>query len=169
MIFRHRKIFCLSLFAVLAVFAAEALPHAIKFPMVWCLLSGALLLLLLSLRVRRLLTVALALLLATLACLSSAHVSGERNALIPIDEKELSVSVTVEHVTKKGENSTSFQGKAYLITDDGVVRARVTGTAKEAVDTGDILTGHAVFYLAEENSYSESQGFHGHIVFKEQI
>lgn len=164
MLFKHRRLFCISLFAILSVFLADLLPHTAKgfcFYLFTLLSLGAFLL---ALRYRRLFTVAFALLLAALAMLSAYQVSHKRSLLSEFGDGYRPTTVTLLSVTSKGESITG-EGEMVCLSEGKRYRIPVRVLAPVDAEIGDVLFGPAVFTLSEEDSYHFSRGIYGTVRF----
>ncbi len=165
MIFRHRRLLCLSLFALLSVAVAEQLPHAYKAPVFWTALTLALVLFALSLWKRRLLTVALALLLSSLAVFSSYQISYKRDAVSHLKNEALDMTVTV--VSVQGEDGRDYiaNGHMSVLVEGEPLSLPVKVVCPSAPSIGDVLFGKATYTPFESGAFQASQGFYGTVRF----
>ena len=166
MVLRHRRLFTLSLIAILSVFLAQALPHAAKaFLFFGVLLALGVFLVLFFCRKLRF-TPALALLLSALALLSSYQISAKEEAIAPYDQKTLPVSVTLITVTERSEESVRGEGELSLVDASGKrISARVRVSAPVSAVAGSVLYGEAFFSLPQ-SSYDEASGLFGTVTFR---
>ena len=112
MVLKHRRLLVISLSLLLAVFVAEALPHAVKAIGFWLLLLLSLLFFVFAWKRRHLFAVVLALCLAACAFFSSYQVT-HRKALAEIVAAEENglCSVTVLSVTGEEEDFYLAEGE----------------------------------------------------------
>ena len=165
MLFQNRRILSLSFAVIMTVILASFLPHAVLPVLTLVLFLLSLPLFVLTRWHHTALTIALALLLAALALLSSAIVSGKREALIAYEGKPLSSSVTLTEVSPPRGGEIKAEGRTRFETEDGTVTGRVKVKAPIFAEAGDVLSGRATLYLTEEDSSAASQGFLGTLVF----
>ena len=168
MIFRHRRLFCLSLFAVLSVFVAEHLPHDVKGTAFWALLALAFVFLCLGAWKRRFLVFVIALLLSATACLSSYQISYKKDAVAPLAEEATDMTVTVHTPLGKYKNGYLADGRLSLLVDGKWLSLPVKVHSPIAVAVGDVLFGEADFTPTEADSYQATQGIYGTVKYLDE-
>lgn len=168
MVLKHRRLLVISLSLLLAVFAAEALPHAAKAIGFWLLLLLSLLLFVFSWKRRRLFTVVLALCLAACAFFSSYQVTYRKSlAEVVAAEESSPCSVTVLSTTGEQEDFYLAEGELHTTLNGKSVMLRVKIISPIAVRAGDVLFGDGSFAVAEDNSYMASNGFYGTVSYND--
>lgn len=168
MLLRHRRLLSLSLFAILSVFIAEALPHEAKPYVFWLLPIPILLCFFISLRKRRAIALTLALLLAFAAFFSSYQVSYKREIALKVaEEEEILASATVLSPTGKTEDLFTAEGRMTLVHDGASVSFSVKILSPISLQPGDLLYGDALFRANEDGSFDAKQGFYGTLSFGE--
>ena len=168
MIFRHRRLFCLSLFAIFTVFVIERLPHAYKGSLFWAVLALALLSLCLCAWKRRFLFFGLALLLTGTALFSSYRVSFRQEAVSTLAEETADMTVTVECPHGEGDGGYLADGRLSLLWEGKTLSLPVKVRAPIPLEVGDVVFGEACFTPAEKSSYLAACGFYGTVKYLDE-
>lgn len=168
MLLKHRRLFCLSLLAILSVFLAEALPHETKAVFFWSLLLPLPPLLILALKYRRVRVLLFALILATGAFFSSYQVSNKQNIAeeLAIGETER-YSVTLSSSSSKKGDAYTAEGHLMTVSNGKTVRLRVKISSPDPAQAGDVLFGEGRFSAFEKGSYNAADGYYGTVVLFE--
>lgn len=168
MFFQHRRLFLLSLFALLSVFIAESLTHTAKAFFFWALCGLSLVFFIISLFKGRFFVFFLAFLLSVGAFFSSYQISYREEiakSLAEAGAAELSVSVR----TPTGNSDDVYLAEGVLtVLDEGKpVKIRVKIASSTPMHAGDVLFGEAEFALLEKDDYGAAEGFLGTVRFEE--
>ena len=152
MIFKHRRLLTLSVLTVLCTLLSQVLSAnaiTLLLPIAGLL---SLLCLLFSRKRRRLLDFSLALLLLSLALLSSLFVISKHEALTA-REGECEVTLTLQEIISQDGEKTVAEAEL-----NGETQARVRVVAHGTWQAGDVLVGVATLTPSERDSYLFSQG-----------
>lgn len=169
MVFRHRRVLCLSLFTVLAVALAGLLPHTAKVPLFLLALLAVLGLIPFVFRHRRLLVWMLVLLLLALSLFSSYLVSGTQETLSALDGEKLPLTATVLRVTDREDGLVYADGTVRLSAKGGerTVNVKLKIASEEEIRAGDMIRGEAVVSIAQKDSYIAAKGFYASLRLEE--
>lgn len=158
MVFKHRRLLALSLFAIFSVAFAQALSEQTRLAFVWIAGGAALLLLCSALRFRKMLTLALALLLCATACLSS-YLHERRTAPLRNCFEDVPYLCTVrlrEAVSESGERVTM---RAELVQMERK-RADVAVLVTLPIEfrAGEVVRGHGTISLTAVSDAERCEG-----------
>ena len=169
MVFRHRRVLCLSLFTVLAVGLAGLLPHTAKVPLFLLALLAGIGLIPFVFRHRRLLVWMLVLLLLALSLFSSYLVSGTQETLSDLNGEKLPLTATVLRVTDREDGLVYADGTVRLSAKGGerTVNVKLKIASEEEIRAGDMIRGEAVVSIAQKDSYIAAKGFYASLRLEE--